>query len=228
MSSLNEKYLLSPFINWIVLLSKLRKKDIFLSHSDKNREDNLLFNCSVEQNMDDNEDMLDIDSLFDEGTESSMIFSFIYCIIAFIAFIFLIFLFQAWETTKVYIMWPALKLLPLLWTTLLAIRGMFLYISCLLFVCCCSFMWYSNCLLMATYISIIIIQPLIFFVHMDITKALQLLLPSSSGPCQKSSISISPIYIYQSPFCQFMKPTRMNIILFQEIGSMVFSKSPSQ
>ncbi len=74
------------------LINKLKKKDIFLSHSDKNKEDNLLFNRSLEQNMDDNKDILDIDFWFDEDTESSMIFTFISCIIALVAFIFLIFL----------------------------------------------------------------------------------------------------------------------------------------
>ncbi len=72
-SLLNEKYLLSPYINWIVLLINLNIKTPFLSHSDKNNEDNLLFNCSLEQNMDDNDDILDIDSWFDDDTEYSMI-----------------------------------------------------------------------------------------------------------------------------------------------------------
>ncbi len=74
------------------LVNKRKYKDIFLSHSDKNGEDNLLFNRSLEQNMDDNDDILDIDSWFDNDTESSMIFIFISCIVALVAFIFLIFL----------------------------------------------------------------------------------------------------------------------------------------
>ncbi len=74
------------------LVIKLKKKDIFLSHSDKNGEDNLLFNHSLEQNMDENKDILDIDSWFNEDTEYSMIISFISGIIALVAFIFLIFL----------------------------------------------------------------------------------------------------------------------------------------
>ncbi len=57
----------------------------------KNGEDNLLFNRSLEYNMDD-KDILDIDSWFDEDTESSMIFICISCIIVLVAFIVLIFL----------------------------------------------------------------------------------------------------------------------------------------
>ncbi len=61
--------------------------DIFL-----NGEVNSLLNHSLELNMDDNEDLLDIDSWFDEDAESSMIFIFVSFIVALIAFIFLLFL----------------------------------------------------------------------------------------------------------------------------------------
>ncbi len=42
--------------------------------------------------MDDNDNILDIDSWFDHDTQSSMIFTFIFCIIALVAFVFQIFL----------------------------------------------------------------------------------------------------------------------------------------
>ncbi len=89
------------------LVNRRRKKDISLSHSDKNREDNILFNHSLEQNMDDNDEILDIDYWFDEDIQSSMIYIFISCIIALITFIILIFL--CFKHDKVHFIWPALK-----------------------------------------------------------------------------------------------------------------------
>ncbi len=54
--------------------------------------DNKLFNESIMQTTDDAEELLDIDSWFDEDSESSMIFIFVSCIIALVAFILLLFL----------------------------------------------------------------------------------------------------------------------------------------
>ncbi len=59
--------------------------------SDKLGKDNVLFNESIMENMDNTDKLLDIDSWFDEDVESSMIFLFVSCIIAIFAFILLLF-----------------------------------------------------------------------------------------------------------------------------------------
>ncbi len=55
-------------------------------------KDNELFNESITDNFDNANELLAIDSRFDEDAESSMIFIFVSCIIAILAFILLIFL----------------------------------------------------------------------------------------------------------------------------------------
>ncbi len=74
------------------LISNLKQNKIYLSNSDKLGQDNALFNESIMENMDNTDDLLDIDSWFDEDAESSMIFNFVSCIIALLAFILLLFL----------------------------------------------------------------------------------------------------------------------------------------
>ncbi len=124
-------------------------------------------------------------------------------------------------------MWPALRLLLLLWKALHAIGGIFCYISCLLSVFYCYFMYCSNYSSNSTDISVYIIPSHIFFVHMGMTKDLRLLLRLSSVVCLKSSMSTSSIYTCQSHYCQSMNPTKMNITWFQVIVSMIFLKSLS-
>ncbi len=46
----------------------------YISKSDKNRKDNRLLNQSLADTMDETDDILDIDSWFDDERQSSMIF----------------------------------------------------------------------------------------------------------------------------------------------------------
>ncbi len=63
-----------------------------LSNSEKMGNDNKLLNATFIYSMDDNNDILDIDSWFDEVAESSMTFIFLTGIVALIAFLLLLFL----------------------------------------------------------------------------------------------------------------------------------------
>ncbi len=74
------------------LIGNLKQNKIYLSDSDKLGKDNVLFNESIMENMDNTDKLLDIDSWFDEDAESNMIFIFVSCIIALLAFILLLFL----------------------------------------------------------------------------------------------------------------------------------------
>ncbi len=74
------------------IICNLRQNKIYLSNSDKMGMDNELFNESIMDNFDKANELLDIDSWFDEDAESSMIFIFVSCTIALLAFILLIFL----------------------------------------------------------------------------------------------------------------------------------------
>ncbi len=74
------------------LIVNLKQNKIYLSNSDKLGKNNVLFNESIKENMDNTDKLLDIDSWFDEDAESSMIFMFVSCIIALLAFILLLFL----------------------------------------------------------------------------------------------------------------------------------------
>ncbi len=73
-------------------VNRLQNQDMHLTKADKYKMNNKLFNQTFTNNMDDNDDILDIDSWFDDEIQSSMIFSFISCIIAIITFLFLLFL----------------------------------------------------------------------------------------------------------------------------------------
>ncbi len=73
-------------------VNRLQNDDLHITKANKNRMDNRLLNQSLTGNMDDTEDILDIGSWFNDEIQSSMIFSFISCVIAIIAFIFLLFL----------------------------------------------------------------------------------------------------------------------------------------
>ncbi len=75
-------------IEWI---GDLRQNKIYLSNSDKMGQDNVPFNESIMDNFDNANELLDIDSWFDEDAESSMIFIFVSCIVALLAFILLFF-----------------------------------------------------------------------------------------------------------------------------------------
>ncbi len=75
-----------------VFVNRLRYDDIYLTKADRNQKDNRLLNQSLADNMNDTDDILDIDSWFDDEIQSSMIFNFISCIIVLIAFLFLLFL----------------------------------------------------------------------------------------------------------------------------------------
>ncbi len=89
------------------LVNKLKHKDIYLSHSDKHGEDSMLFNCSLEQNMDDNNTILDINSRLDDDTDSSMMLTLISCTNALVAHIFLIVLNMRNCEGSCHFMWQA-------------------------------------------------------------------------------------------------------------------------
>ncbi len=90
--SLKVKHLLFLYTNVMPLsICPCQHGKVYLSKSDKNRKDNRLLNESLTDSMDETEDILDIDSWFDDEIQSSMIFIFISCIIALIAFVFLCF-----------------------------------------------------------------------------------------------------------------------------------------
>ncbi len=74
------------------IISHLHNNKLYLSHSDMIGKDNLLFNESIMANRVHADDILDIDSLFDDDAESSMIFVLISCLIALLAFLLLLFL----------------------------------------------------------------------------------------------------------------------------------------
>ncbi len=81
-------------------VNTLQDQDLHLTKADKNRKDNQIFNKTLTNKMDYTDDILAIDSWFDDEIQSSMIFSFIYCIIAIIAFIFLLFLYYKHEKQR--------------------------------------------------------------------------------------------------------------------------------
>ncbi len=74
------------------LVNRLKHGNVYLTKSDKNRKDNRLLNESLVDYMDETEEILGIDSWFDDEIQSNMIIIFISCIIALIAFVFLILL----------------------------------------------------------------------------------------------------------------------------------------
>ncbi len=74
------------------IIGDLKHNKIYLSKSDKIVLDIILFNESIMDNSENTNEQLDIDSWFNEDTESSMIFIFVSCIIALLAFIPLVFL----------------------------------------------------------------------------------------------------------------------------------------
>ncbi len=74
------------------IISHLHNNKLYLSHSDMIGKDNLLFNESIMTNRIHADDILDIDSWFDDDAEYSMIFVFISCLIALLAFLLLLFL----------------------------------------------------------------------------------------------------------------------------------------
>ncbi len=69
----------------------LKENKIYLSNSDKMSKDNKLLSETFMDSMEDNNDILDINSLFDNDAESSMIFIFLSYIIAIIAFLVVLF-----------------------------------------------------------------------------------------------------------------------------------------
>ncbi len=69
------------------LINNLKDNKIYLSNLDKMSKDNKHLNATFMDSMVDNNDILDIDSWFDDDVESSMIFIFLSCIIALIAFL---------------------------------------------------------------------------------------------------------------------------------------------
>ncbi len=68
------------------IIGGLRQNKIYLSKSDKIRQDIKFFNEYITDNFENANEQLDIDSWFDEDAESSMIFIFVSCIIALLAF----------------------------------------------------------------------------------------------------------------------------------------------
>ncbi len=73
-------------------LSTFEDEDLYFTKADKNTKVNRLLNQSLNDNMDDSDNILDIDSWFNDELQSSMIFIFISCLIALIAFVLLLFL----------------------------------------------------------------------------------------------------------------------------------------
>ncbi len=74
------------------IIGDLKQNMIYLSKSDKIGQDNVFFNESINDNFENTNKLLDINSWFDEDAEFNMIFIFASCIIALRAFILLIFL----------------------------------------------------------------------------------------------------------------------------------------
>ncbi len=72
-------------------MGNLRQNRIYLSKSDKIGQEIKLFNESITDDFENMNEQLDIDSLFDEDAESSMIFISMSCMIALLAFILLVF-----------------------------------------------------------------------------------------------------------------------------------------
>ncbi len=83
------KTLLSHSTNWMPLSTDSSIKSCILQRLIKREKDNELFNKTLTNNIQDTDDILDIDSWFHDEIQSSMIFTFIFCISAIIAFIFL-------------------------------------------------------------------------------------------------------------------------------------------
>ncbi len=80
-------------VKWLdTIKGDLKQIKIYLSKSNKIRQNIKLFNESIMDNSENTNEQLDIDSWFDEDAESSMIFIFLSCIIALLAFILLVFL----------------------------------------------------------------------------------------------------------------------------------------
>ncbi len=80
------------FQKFDVLVNRLKLDRLHLTKADKNGKDTRALNRTLNNSMDKHDEILDIDSLFDDELQSSMIFNFISCIVSIIAFIFLIFL----------------------------------------------------------------------------------------------------------------------------------------
>ncbi len=74
------------------IIGDLKENKIYLSKSDKIGQDIIYFNESIMDNSENTNEQLDIDSWFDEDSESSVIFIFVSCIIAILAFILLVLL----------------------------------------------------------------------------------------------------------------------------------------
>ncbi len=72
------------------LVNRLQYHDIYPMKAERKRKDNRLLNQSLTDNMDDTDDILEIDSWFNDEIQSSIIFIFISCIIAIIAFLLLL------------------------------------------------------------------------------------------------------------------------------------------
>ncbi len=102
MSTLKATHLPFPCISYKLdaLVNRFHYEDIYLTKADKTRKDNKLLKQSLADNMDEADDILDIDSWFDDEIQSRMIFIFIFCIIALIAFLFLLFLCYKYEKLR--------------------------------------------------------------------------------------------------------------------------------
>ncbi len=74
------------------IIGNLQHNKIYLLKSDKIGQDIIYFNESIMDNSQNTNEQLDIESWFDDDAESSMIFIFMWFIIALLAFILLVFL----------------------------------------------------------------------------------------------------------------------------------------
>ncbi len=152
------------------VISNVEKNKVYLSNSDKIGSDNECINELIMETMDNTDDLLDIDSWFDDDAESSMIFISVSCIIAVVAFILLVFLCFKHDRLQ--------KLISLYMTSPT-------FAPCTI---CILILAISNIKALSVVFNIFVIikpQPT-FYVNMDMTKDLQPPLPWSSVLCQRS------------------------------------------
>ncbi len=204
-------------------VNRLQNDDLHITKANKNRMDNRLLNQSLTGNMDDTEDILDIGSWFNDEIQSSMIFSFISCIIAIIAFIFLLFLCYNMRNWKRYSIctWLFLILQQLPRTLLHVIEVIFICTSFQLFVWYFFYMSFLGYCFDGTDNFVATTRLYIYNVCMDMIKVLRLPWQLNWAICQRLLMSR---WRYRLHFYQYMMLTIMIIMLCQEIGFMIFLK----
>ncbi len=74
------------------LVNRMKNEEFHLTKVDRKRKGNKSLNKTISNNMDENNDILDINSWSDDELQSSMICIFVFCIVALISFLLLIFI----------------------------------------------------------------------------------------------------------------------------------------